>query len=151
MKRSEAYQVLNVEPPADRQQVEEAYWELAHEYRDRAEHEQEARQRLLELNEAYFTLTSRERLTQMQVVQAQLPPEPDGWSQAWEGLAAFIGHLLRSTAARWPGRVIEIAALATCLFALTGIALWSGASPLWTLVILAVALLVIRAPWRRVR
>ncbi len=150
MKQSEAYEILNVEPPADRQRVEEAYWDLAHEYRDQAERDAEARQRLLELNEAYFTLTSRDRLSHMAVVQTQLEPEPDGWAQTWEGLATFVGHLIHSTAARWPGRVPEIVAIAVCLLVLTGTALWYGASPLWTLLILAAALLVIRAPWRRV-
>ena len=76
--------------------------------------------------------------------------EPDGWSQAWEGLVAFVRQAVESTALRWPGRVAEIAASAICLFALTGIALWNGASLLWTLLILAAGLLVIRAPWRRV-
>jgi hypothetical protein len=84
------------------------------------------------------------------LVMEAMDSEPDGWSQAWEGLVAFVRQAVESTALRWPGRVAEIAAIAICLFALTGIALWNGASLLWTLLILAAGLLVIRAPWRRV-
>ncbi len=149
MRRSEAYDILNVEPPADRQRLEEAYWQLAHRYRDSEEQDPDSRQRLMELNEAYFVLTSRDRLAQMELVPMQ--PEPEGWSQGWEGLLVFLRHIVASTAAQWPGRAAEIVAIAICLFALTGIALWNGASPLWTLLILALALVTIRAPWRRVR
>jgi len=148
MKKSEAYKVLNVTPPAGRRAVEEAYWELAHKYGEDSDHE-EARERLLELNEAYFILTSRERLAQIELVGAR--QEPDPWSLAWEALVSWVRHLVQSTAARWPGRSAEIAAIGICLCVLTGIALWNGASPLWTLLVLAAGLVVIRAPWRRLR
>ena len=149
MKKSEAYKILNVTPPAGRRSVEEAYWELAHNYRENLDHEQEARQRLLELNEAYFVLTSRERLAPLEVVETR--QEPDPWSLGWEAFVSWIRHLVQSTAARWPGRSAEIAAITACLCALTGIALWNDAAPLWTLLVLAAGLIVIRAPWRRLR
>ena len=149
MKKSEAYKVLNLSPPAPRRSVEEAYWQLAHRYRDNLDQEQQAQERLLELNEAYFVLTSRERLAPLEVVESG--PESDPWSLGWEAFVVWIRHLVQSTAARWPGRSAEIAAIFACLSALTGIALWNGASPLLTLVILAAGLVVIRAPWRRLR
>jgi curved DNA-binding protein CbpA len=82
MKKSEAYKVLNVTPPAGRRSVEESYWELAHKYRENLDHEQEAPQRLLELNEAYFVLTSRERLAPLELAEAR--QEADPWSLGWE-------------------------------------------------------------------
>ena len=103
----------------------------------------------MELNEAYSVLTSRERLAPLDLVETR--SEPDPWSLGWEAFVSWIRHLVQSTAARWPGRSAEIAAVTACLFALTGIALWNGASPLWTLLVLASALVVIRAPWRRLR
>jgi hypothetical protein len=148
MKRSEAYKILNVTPPAGRRSIEDAYWELAHRYGEDLEHE-EARERLLELNEAYFILTSRERLAQFELVEAR--QEPDPWSLGWEALVSWARNIIRSTAARWPGRGAEIAAICVCLCALTSIALWNGASMLWTLLVFAASLVVVRAPWRRLR
>jgi Flp pilus assembly protein TadB len=149
MKKSEAYKILNVTPPAGRRSVEEAYWDLAHKYREDADQEQQARQRLLELNEAYFVLTSRERLAPLELIETR--QEADPWSLGWEAFVSWIRHLAQSTAARWPGRSAEITAVAACLCALTGIALWNGAAPFWTLLVLAAGLIVIRAPWRRLR
>ena len=147
MKKSEAYKILSVKPPTDRRSVEEAYWELAHKYGENVDQNQQARERLLELNEAYSVLTSRERLVPIELVEP--PSEADPWSLGWEAVVSWIRHLFRSTAARWPGRSAEIAAISVCLCVLTGIALWNGASPLWTLLVLAAGLIVIRAPWRR--
>jgi len=147
MKKSEAYKILNVTPPAGRRSVEEAYWDLAHKYRENLDQEQQARQRLQELNEAYSVLTSRERLVPIELIETR--QEADPWSLGWEALVSWIRHLVQSTAARWPGRSAEIAAIAACLCALTGIALVNGAGPLVTLLVLAAGLVVIRAPWRR--
>jgi hypothetical protein len=147
MKKSEAYKILNVTPPANRRSVEEAYWELAHQFSDNLDQEQQARERLLELNEAYSVLTSRERLVPVELVETR--SEPDPWSLGWEAVVSWVRHLVRSTAARWPGRSAEIAAISVCLFVLTAIALLNGATPLWTLLVLAAGLVVIRAPWRR--
>ena len=148
MKKAEAYKVLNLSPPARRQSVEEAYWQLAHECRDNLDHEEEARQRLLELNEAYSILTSRERLAPLEIIET--PPRPDPWSLGWEALVSWVRELVQSTGARWPGRTAEITAITVCLCVLTGIALWNGAGFLWTLLVLIGGLVVIRAPWRKV-
>jgi hypothetical protein len=149
MKKSEAYKVLNVTPPAGRRHVEEAYWQLAHKYRENSDGESHARERLLELNEAYSVLTSRERLAPLEIVET--PAEPDPWSLGWEAFLSWVRHVIQSTAARWPGRGAEIALLTGCLCALTGIALWNGADPLWVAPVLLAGLVVVRAPWRRPR
>lgn len=149
MKKSEAYKILNVTPPAGRRSVEEAYWQLAHAHRENLGHEHQARERLLEVNEAYSVLTSRERLAPVELVERR--SEADPWSLGWEALISWIRHVVRSTAARWPERSAEIGVITACLCVLTGIALWNGASPLWTLLVLAGGLVVIRAPWRRLR
>ena len=149
MKKSEAYKVLNVTPPAGRRSVEEAYWDLAHSYRESVEHDEQARQKLLELNEAYSVLTSRERLVPLEMIETS--SEADPWSLGWETLVFWVRHLVQSTAARWPGRGAEIAAISVCLFVLTGMAVWNGAGLLWALLVLAAGLVVIRAPWRRLR
>jgi DnaJ domain len=147
MKKSEAYKILNVTPPAGRQHVEEAYWELAHKYRENSDGESHGRERLLELNEAYSVLTSRERLVPIEMVE--MPAKPDPWSLGWEALVSWVQDTIRSTAARWPGRGAEITLLTGCLLVLAGMALWNGAGPLWVALVLAASLIVVRAPWRR--
>ena len=146
MKKAEAYKVLNVTPPARRHEVEDAYWQQAHECREGFGEKPNARERLLELNEAYSILTSRERLAPLEIVES--PPEPDAWSLGWEAFVSWVRAMIRSTAARWPGRGAEIAALTVCLVALAGLAI-AHIAVLWTLLVLAAGLVVIRAPWRR--
>ncbi len=147
MKKSEAYKVLNISPPAGRRQVEDAYWQQAHDCREGFGHQPNARERLLELNEAYSILTNRERLAPLEIIER--PPEPDPWSLGWEAFVSWVRGLIGSTAARWPGRGAEIAALTACLLSLAGLAIANGAGLLWTLLPLAAGLVVIRAPWRR--
>ena len=77
--------------------------------------------------------------------------EDDPWAAGWEAFVLWVRQLIQSTAARWPGRGAEIAALTACVLALAGLALWSGADPLWTILVLAAALVLVRAPWRRTR
>jgi hypothetical protein len=149
MKKSEAYKVLNVTPPAGRRQVEDAYWQEAHQCRENFGEEPTARERLLELNEAYSVLTSRERLAPLEIVE--MPPEPNPWSLGWEAFVSWVRQLIGSTAARWPGRGAEIAALTACLLSLAGLAIANGAGLLWTLLALVAGLIVIRAPWRPLR
>ncbi|MGA2285116.1 MAG: J domain-containing protein [Dehalococcoidia bacterium] len=146
MKKAEAYKVLNITPPARPRQVEQAYWQQAHECREGSGQAPNARERLLELNEAYSVLTSRERLAPLEIVESK--PEPDAWSLGWEALVSWVRALIRSTAARWPGRGAEIAALTVCLIGLAGLAIIHAAIPS-TLLVLAAGLVVIRAPWRR--
>jgi|GEM_PF-3966723 len=146
VKKSEAYKVLNITPPARPREVEEAYWQQAHECREVSGQKSNARERLLELNEAYSVLTSRERLAPLEIIESR--PQPDAWALGWEAFVTWVRALIRSTAARWPGRGAEIAALTACLLALTGLAIAQAAVP-WTLLVLAAGLVVVRAPWRR--
>jgi hypothetical protein len=44
-------------------------------------------------------------------------------------------------------RGAEIALLTGCLCVLAGMAIWNGAGPLWTLLVLAAGLIVVRAAW----
>ncbi|HUS82905.1 MAG TPA: DnaJ domain-containing protein, partial [Dehalococcoidia bacterium] len=87
MKKSEAYKILSVTPPAGRGAVEEAYWQLAHKYGENVDQNQQARERLLELNEAYSVLTSRERLVPIELVEP--PSEADPWSLGWEAVVSW--------------------------------------------------------------
>ncbi len=157
MKKAEAYKVLNIQPPAGRRQVEKAYWEQAHECRDDSEQKPNARERLLELNEAYSILTNRERLAPLELVEEQPQQQQreyqheaqqNLWLVAWEGLVSWVRAFVKSTAARWPERGSEIAALTVCLLGLAILAIIHAAIPS-TLLVLAAGLVIIRAPWRR--
>ncbi len=147
MRKSEAYKILRVNPPADARSVEQAYWQLAHQYGQELNGEIHARQRLIELNEAYSALTSHEQAAPLEMVEET--PQPDFWAAAWEAFVAWVRSFVTSTAARWPERGAEVGVITVCLLALTVLALTSGASPLFTLPALAIALITIRAPWRR--
>ena len=149
MRKSEAYKILRVNPPADARSVEQAYWQLAHQYGQELNGELHARQRLIELNEAYSALTSHDRAAPLEMVEET--PQPDFWAAAWEAFVAWVRSFVASTAARWPERGEEIGVITACLVALTVLALTSGASLLFTLPALAIALITIRAPWRRLR
>ncbi|MGD0764723.1 MAG: hypothetical protein ABR978_00240 [Dehalococcoidia bacterium] len=147
MRKSEAYKILHVTPPADARFVERAYWQLAHQYGEELNSEIHARQRLIELNEAYSALMSHERPATPELVEEL--PQPDFWSTAWEAFISWTRSFVASTAARWPERGAEVAVVTACLVALTALALVNGASLLFTLPTLAIALITIRAPWRR--
>jgi len=148
MKRNEAYKVLHVSSPADIHSIEESYWRLAHEYRNKLGQQANARERLLELNEAYAALVPHDEQPPLRIVDAS--PHPDIWSTVWEALVSWVHGVVHSTAVRWPGRGAEVTALVLCLFALAGLAIGNGAGFMWPLVILTAALIVVRAPWRRV-
>jgi hypothetical protein len=163
MKKAEAYKILHIAPPADARSVEEAYWQLAHSYREELKNEVHARQRLIELNEAYSALMTHnhtapqplqlvEETPQLEETpQIEEAPQPDFWSTAWEAFVAWARSDIASTAARWPERGAEIAVITICLVMLTTLAALSGADLILVLPVLAIALITIRAPWRRPR
>lgn len=141
--REEACAVLQVAPSADETLITQAYWHLARKYRARAAQDPEARRRLDELHEAYRVLfPGREG-------PPDEAPTGEDESPVAEELLAWLRRLVSQTAARWQGRVPEVAVLTAAVVILTLLALAAGASALWTLLTAAVALLTIVAPWRR--
>jgi hypothetical protein len=148
MNKRQAYKVLCVAPSADGRLVEQAYWHLAHRYRDELNHDGEAKERLKELNEAYSVLTDHGEAEPVELVKASPPPRPE--PVLAEVVAVWARRLAESTAARWAGHGVEIAVLTACLVVLAALAVLDGASLIWTLLVLAVALVTIWSPWRRV-
>jgi hypothetical protein len=147
MNKRQAYKVLCVAPSADGRLVEQAYWHLAHRYRDDLDHNGEAKERLKELNEAYSVLTAHGEAEPVELVKAS-PPRPE--PALAEVVAIWARQVAESTAARWAGHGVEIAVLTACLVVLAALAVLDGASLIWTLLVLAVALVTIWSPWRRV-
>lgn len=147
MNKRQAYKVLCVAPSADGRLVEQAYWHLAHRYQDELDHNGEAKERLQELNEAYSVLTAHGEAEPVELVKPSPPPRPG--PGLGEVFALWARQVAESTAARWAGHGVEIAVLTACLVVLAALAVLDGASLIWTLLVLAVALVTIWSPWRR--
>ncbi len=146
MNKREAYKVLHVAPSADPRLVGQAYRHLARKYRTELNDNGQAGERLSELNEAYLVLVAHDQARPVQLVNPSSQARPE--ASLREELVAWARQLVESVCARWPGRETEIAVLVTCLVVLAALALLDGASLVWTLLVLAVALVTIWSPWR---
>jgi hypothetical protein len=147
MNKREAYKVLSIAPSADSHLAEQAYLHLTRKYRTELNHNGQAEERLRELDEAYSVLMAHGQAKPVQLVNPASGPRVESTLQ--EGLVAWARQLVESIRARWLGHEVEIAVLTTCLVVLAGLALLDGASVVWTLLVLAVALVTIWSPWRQ--
>ena len=142
--KAEACKILQVAPNADRELITQAYWHLARKYRVEMGSDPDARERLDQLNEAYLVLSPGQS-------EAPLPQETPPIreeSDLASNVIAWLRRLIDETAARWPGHAAEVAVLAATTALLTFLALSSGASLIWTLLVAGIAGLTIWAPWR---
>ena len=137
--KAEACKFLQVAPTADEELITQAYWHHASKLRVLASRDPVARSKLDELNRAFLVMNPAQR---------EAPPEPRQPNPAAE-LFAGLRRLIEQTGERWPEHVPEVTTLTITTALLTFLALSAGASPLWTLIVAAVATAAIWAPWRR--
>ena len=144
--KAEACRILQVAPTADAELITKAYWHLARKYRAYAPHDQEARDRLDEINRAYVALhPGRGEAPLAHEMPAPAAVRPGFFEQVFIWCRQAFEH----TKAVWPEHLGEVSVLSGTTAVLTYLALSSGASALWTLLAAGIAGLVIWAPWRR--
>ena len=140
--KAEACRILQVAPTADAELITKAYWHLARKYRAYAPHDQEARDKLDQINRAYVALHQGD-------APLEMPAAPYVPPTFVEQLFIWCRQALEHTRAVWPEHLGEVSVLSGTTAVLTYLALSSGASALWTLLAAGIAGLVIWAPWRR--
>ncbi|OGO51138.1 MAG: hypothetical protein A2148_07250 [Chloroflexi bacterium RBG_16_68_14] len=144
--KDEACRILQVAPSADEGLVTQAYWHHASKLRVLAPRDPEARRQLDELNRAYLVLSPAQSEAPL---SNEVPPVQQEPSFA-EEVVGWLRRLVEQTQARCPEHVPEVTTLTVTTTLLTFLALSAGASPLWTVLIAAIAAAVIWAPWRRI-
>jgi hypothetical protein len=144
--KAEACKILQVAPSADEELVTKAYWHLARKYRVYAATDTQARDRLDQLNKAYVLLNPGKGEAPLAKEVLPAPEAPPGFfEQAYRSVSQGVEHTL----ARWPEHVAEVSVLTGTTAMLTYLALSSGASPVFTLIVAGLAGMAIWAPWRR--
>ena len=145
--RDEACKVLQVAPTADEELILQAYWHQARKVRVLATRDPEARAELDELNRAYLVLNPARKEAPL---TDEAPPHADGTPRLGEEGIASLRKVIEETRSRWPQHIREVTTLMVPTAILTYLALSSGADPIWTTLVAAVAAVAIWAPWRRV-
>src|SRR3990172_12439801 len=126
--KAEACKILQVAPTADEELITQAYWHQARKFRATARTNPESRLRLDELNRAYLVLNPAGGEAPL---SGEIPPIPERTS--WmDDFTSWLRRLVEETAARWPGRSVEMAILSGATAVLTLLALSAGASALAT-------------------
>jgi len=147
MTEEEACQILQVVPTADRELITQAYGLLVRKYQPDAASDRKARQRLDELNQAYLVLYPAANVET--TPPAPIQPSPEYEPISMGEFFAEVSRLIARISSRWRGRVLEVGILLVTTAWLGLLALSAGASPLWTVLALAIAGAAIAAPWRR--
>ncbi len=148
MTKTEACKILQVASSADAEIITQAYWHLARKYRAAAGRDRRAKRRLDELEEAFAVLHPGPAEAPPPQ-EARVGPGTSGELPLAEEFMAWLRQVAEQTTARWRGRVPEIMALAVATVVLAFLALSAGASPVLTLLALALALVTVVSPWRR--
>ncbi len=148
MTKTEACKVLQVASSADAEIVTQAYWHLARKYRAEAGRDRRAKRRLEELEEA-FSVLHPGPLEIPATPEVKVGPDRSGEPPLAEEFMTWLRQVAEQTTARWRGRVPEVAAITVATVVLAFLALTAGASPILTLLALAVALVTVLSPWRR--
>lgn len=149
MERSRAYQTLNLQPDAEGQSVADAYWRLVRQAKTGAD-DPDTRAEIERLNEAYAALTPEAVPRTPRAAARRVQPATGSGLWLLDAFADWTVAQLQRTRQRWAGRNPEIAVVVGATFALTMIALSTGAAVTLTLAAAATATLAIWAPWRRV-
>ena len=144
MTKEEACELLQVSPTAAQEITTQAYWYLARKYQASAGRNKQARQRLDELNQAYRVLHPKAKEVPAPPATPAKPSQELG-----EDFIASVRQLFGQIKSRWQGSATEIGILTATVCWLGFLAFSAGASPLFTLLALAIAGVTIWAPWRR--
>ena len=146
MERIEAFKTLRLEPTADGQMVEHAYWNLARQAQDRAHTDAEARAEIERLNAAYNVLAphaagSREHAA---------PTAAQGSGLEFlDTIVDWLSAQALRTRQRWSNRNPEIAMIGGGALVLAVLAIGAGASLAAIFLAVCVICAAIWAPWRR--
>jgi hypothetical protein len=146
MERIEAFRALRLEPTADGQMVEHAYWNLARQAQDRVNTDAEARAEIERLNDAYNVLVPHAAGSKPHAAPAAAQ------GSGLEFLDAIVDWLSAQalrTRQRWSNRNPEIAMIGGGALVLTLLAIGSGASLMAIFLAVCVICAAIWAPWRR--
>lgn len=149
MTKKEALKVLHLASSADAEMITQTYWHLARKAQGDPESE-ENRQRLDELNEAYYSLHPAPEIEPAQDTARTAPTAAEPDEDIFGEVVAWFRKIVDQTIVRWRGFVPEITALTITTLVLAVLALSAGASLIWTFLAVGVALVTIVAPWRKV-
>lgn len=147
MERIEAFRTLRLEPTADGQMVEHAYWNLARQAQDRVNTDAEARIEIERLNAAYNVLVPHAAGPKP---QAPAPAAAQGSGLEFlDGIVDWLAVQALRTRKRWANRNPEIAMIGGGALVLTLLAIGAGASLIAIFLAVCVICAAIWAPWRR--
>ena len=152
MERTQAFAALRLDTTADGQAVKDAYWRLVRQAQTEAAVTPERAEDIERLNDAYTTLT---HVTPP--ARAAAPADrPQAAAEQGTGLVlldVFVDWVAAEalrTRQRWPRRNPEIALIGGGALVLMFAAIGAGASLIAVFIAMAVVLLAIWSPWRRV-
>ena len=153
MERTQAFAALRLDTTADGAAVKDAYWRLVRQAQTEAAVAPERAEDIERLNEAYTTLTHVDP-SAAPAAQAPHPRQPA--VQQGTGIAlldAFVDWVAAEalrTRQRWSRRNPEIALIGGGALVLMFAAIGAGASLIAVFLAMAVVLIAIWSPWRRV-
>jgi hypothetical protein len=149
MERTQAFSTLRLDTTADGQMVSDAYWRLVRQAQSAAAADPERRAEIDRLNEAYTTLTPAGTPYVAPPKQQFIVPEGSG-IRPLDAMADWVAAEALRTRRRWAQRNPEIAMIGGGALVLMFAAIGAGASLIAVFVAMAVVLVAIWSPWRRV-
>ncbi len=152
MERTQAFATLRLDATADGREVKDAYWKLVRQAQTEAAVTPERAEDIERLNDAYTTLT---HVNPQSAPAAPLPAQervmPEGTGVAViDAFVDWVAAEALRTRQRWPGRNPELALIGGGALVLMFAAIGAGASLIAVFLAMAVVLVAIWAPWRRV-
>ncbi len=148
MNRTDALKTLQVDRDADGHAVESAYWTLVRRAQRRADTDRSAWTEIERLNEAYGALAPGSPRSRSRRQAAGATPA-SGFAFL-DAFADWVSAEALRTRVRWSGRNPEIAIIAGATLVLFALALSAGASIPASFAVLALVLVAVWAPWRRI-
>ncbi len=146
MERIEAFKTLRLDSSADGPMIEHAYWTLVRQAQRRTANEMDAAHEIDRLNEAYTALSPDGRQS---APKRTAEPAAGSGVAFMDGFADWCAEEALRTRARWAGRNPEIGFIAAAALVMLLFAAGAGASLIGIFVPMAVILVAIWAPWRK--
>ena len=150
MDTAEAFRTLRLDPSADGQLVQDAYWSLVRKAQERGSRDLDARMEIDRLNEAYQTLQPNGKRYVPPSTRAEATAAGSEGTEFTDRAVDWLSEEVTRTRLRWQDRNPEIAMIGGAVFFMAIIALAAGASFWLVLASVAVVFAAVWAPWRRV-